>query len=55
MTPLNTIKAKVLVVIKGKDYIQYLPPMKGDTRKKNLKSIVYSTRIKDTTHKSVML
>jgi hypothetical protein len=37
MTPLNTIKAKMLVVIKENDYMQYLPPMKGDAKKKNLK------------------
>ena len=48
MTILNTTKANVLVVIKGKKYMQYLPSMKVEARKKNLKK--YCLFYKDKRH-----
>jgi hypothetical protein len=39
--PFNTTKAEILTTIKGKELVQYRPPMKGNTGKHNQRSTIF--------------
>jgi hypothetical protein len=39
--PFNTTKAEILTTIKGKELVQYRPPIKGNTGKHNQKSTIF--------------